>query len=53
MSALAASMAFPMANKSLPSSTVRVWKPKAAMRCSTFSVKAISVEPSMEIWLES
>jgi len=43
------SIALPMAARSVPSSTVSVWKPKAAMRAATFSVKAIFVLPSMEI----
>ena len=53
LSAFASSIALPMAARSVPSSTVSVWKPKAAMRFSTFSVKARSVPPSMEMLLLS
>ena len=50
---MAVSIALEIASISLPSSTVKVLKPKACIRCSTFSVKAMSVLPSMEILLES
>ena len=50
---MAFSKASEIAATSFPSSTVKVLKPKDSIRFCTSSVKAISVEPSMEILLES
>ena len=51
--AFAAVIAFEMASISLPSSTKNVANPCASKRALTFSVKAISVFPSIVILFES
>ena len=53
LSAFASSIALPIASKSLPSSTVIVWKPNASIRLFTSSVNAKSVLPSIVILLLS